>query len=163
MQVTVIGDADPNAEVYAFAEEIGESLAKHDYTVVTGGRSGVMEAANKGAKQAGGISVGILPGDQLAEANAFCTVVIPTGIGHARNTTTALSGDALVAIGGGAGTLSEICFGWIHQKPVFVFDQFGGWSEKVANTSIDRRFVSKVESCSSIDDMINKLNKLFPE
>lgn len=160
-QITIIGDADASLEAYQLAEKIGTEIAKLGYAVVTGGRGGIMEAANKGAFEAGGISIGILPSAARTDANSFCNIVIPTGIGHARNTITALSCDAIVSLGGGAGTLSEICFGWIYKKPIFVFPQFDGWSEKVADQPLDRKYLSKIEACSSVEEMSKKIRRLF--
>ena len=159
-QITVIGDAQISEEGYLFAEQIGRTIAHIGYAVVTGGRGGVMEAANKGAFETGGVSIGILPGSSISEANQYCNLVIPTGLGHARNSITALACDAVVSIGGGAGTLSEICFGWIYNKPIFVFTQFEGWSGKVAGKSIDDKYFTKITECSSVDDLTEHLKKL---
>lgn len=156
-QITIIGDADASPEACLFAERVGAAIAKEDYILLTGGKGGIMEAANKGADNAGGISVGILPSASLADANQYCNLVIPTGVGHARNAITTLSCDAVVSIGGGAGTLSEICYGWIYKKPIFVFDQFGGWSEKTADQQLDKKYFAKIERCTSIDELCKKL------
>jgi len=160
-QVTVIGDSQAGKEAFSLAENIGVEIAKLGYAVITGGRGGIMEAANKGAFKAGGLSIGILPSESRESANRYCHIVIPTGLGHARNTLTALSGDAIVAIGGGAGTLSEICFGWIYQKPIFVFPQFGGWSKKLAGLNIDHGITEKLIGCDSAIDLSIKLKSLF--
>lgn len=159
-QITVIGDSEADDDALAMATDVGAAVARSGFALVTGGRGGIMEAANKGAFDAGGISIGILPSESMHQANRFCHIVIPTGLGHARNAITALACDAIVAIGGGAGTLSEIAFGWIHQKPIFVFDQFGGWSEKAAGISLDNRRQYRIEVCKSINDLILKLEKL---
>lgn len=159
-QITIIGDADASPEACIFAEQIGAAVAQEGYILLTGGKGGIMEAANKGAHKAGGISVGILPSTSLADANQYCNLVIPTGLGHARNAITSLSCDAIVSIGGGAGTLSEICYGWIYKKPIFVFDQFGGWSEKTADQQLDKKYFSKIERCTTIDELCNKLQKI---
>lgn len=161
IQITVIGDANASNEAYLFTEDIGKSLAQLGFAVITGGRGGVMEAANKGAFEAGGISIGILPSASLDEANPYCNLVIPSGLGHSRNAITALACDAIISIGGGAGTLSEICFGWIYKKPIFVFDQFEGWSEKVAGQALDEKYSVKIERCATIDELKSKLIALF--
>ena len=160
-QITIIGGSDEGVAACRLAEEIGAALAREGYVVVTGGRGGIMEAANKGASKAGGISIGLLPSDSFSDANDYCSIVLPTGIGHARNALTALAGDAIVSIGGGAGTLSEICFGWIFQKPIFVFDQFGGWSEKLSDQKVDERFQTKVHTCDSVEDLLRQLKRHF--
>jgi len=160
-QITVIGDARCGEEAYHFAEKLGASLANLGFAVVTGGRGGIMEAANKGAFHSGGISIGVLPSDALDDANPYCNIVIPTGLGHARNVVTSLSCDAIVSLGGGAGTLSEICFGWISKKPVFVFEQFDGWSGKVGGQQLDNKYSSNIEKCASIEELNLKLGQLF--
>ncbi len=109
-QVAVIGAgrAVPGSEAWELAEAVGRGLAEAGVVVVCGGRGGVMEAACRGAAAAGGEAVGILPGHELGEANPFCTRVIATGVGQARNLAVVASGEAVIAIGGEWGTLSEI-------------------------------------------------------
>jgi uncharacterized protein (TIGR00725 family) len=89
---------------------VGRLLAEAGVTVVCGGREGVMEAASRGAAEAGGAVIGIVPGDSVEEANPYCTQAVATGIGHARNLAVVASGAAAIAIGGEWGTLSEIGF-----------------------------------------------------
>ena len=160
-QIAVIGDSEAGEKALKMAEEIGSSLAHAGYAVITGGGGGIMEAASKGAAQAGGLTIGILPGTSKYQANCYCKLVIPTGIGHARNALTALAGDAIVAVGGGAGTLSEICFGWIYQKPIFVFKKYGGWSKKLAGKPVDHRLEAVITNCESVDDLMEKLREAF--
>jgi uncharacterized protein (TIGR00725 family) len=109
-QVAVIGagGALPGTEVWELAEAVGRGLAEAGVVLVCGGRGGVMEAACRGAAAAGGEAIGIVPGHDLAEANPFCTRVIATGIGHARNLAVVASGEVTIAVGGEWGTLSEI-------------------------------------------------------
>ena len=106
-QVSVIGSG---AEWEAAAEEIGRLLAERGCTVVTGGLGEVMAAAHRGAKEAGGTTLAILPGESLGEANPWADHVVVTGIGHARNLAVAASGEAVIAVGGSWGTLAEIAF-----------------------------------------------------
>ena len=160
-QISVIGDSEANSYAVLLAEQVGSLLASLRCAVVTGGRDGIMEAANKGAFQAGGLSIGILPSESFSQANKYCHIVIPTGMGHARNALTAMACDAIVAIGGGAGTLSEICFSWIYKKPIFVFPQFGGWAEKTAYSKIDGRNNQEIIACASVEDLTFKLKSLF--
>jgi uncharacterized protein (TIGR00725 family) len=119
-QVAVIGPARcaPDSEPARLAEEVGRLLAEAGVTLVCGGRGGVMEAACRGASEAGGEAIGIVPGHDVAEANEFCTHVVATGIGHARNLAVVSSGGAVVAIGGEWGTLSEIGFARAIGRPV---------------------------------------------
>jgi hypothetical protein len=109
-QVAVIGagGAEPGSEVWELAEAVGQALAEAGVVLVCGGRAGVMEAACRGAAAAGGEAIGILPGHELSEANPFCTQVIATGVGHARNLAVVSSGEVVIAVGGEWGTLSEI-------------------------------------------------------
>jgi uncharacterized protein (TIGR00725 family) len=109
-QVAVIGagGAEPGSEVWELAEAVGRGLAEAGVVMVCGGRAGVMEAACRGAAAAGGEAIGILPGHELGEANPFCTQVIATGVGHARNLAVVSSGEVVIAVGGEWGTLSEI-------------------------------------------------------
>ena len=106
--VTVIGSAICTPEQSETAEAVGRLLAESGAILVCGGRSGVMEAACRGATQVGGFTIGILPGIDPEEGNPYLTVAIPTGLGHARNTLVVQTGQAIIAIGGGYGTLSEI-------------------------------------------------------
>jgi uncharacterized protein (TIGR00725 family) len=110
--VAVIGPsgAEPGSEAAVLGEEVGRLLAEAGVTLVCGGMGGVMEAACRGASEAGGEAIGIVPGHEVGEANEFCTYVVATGIGHARNLAVVSSGEAVIAIGGEWGTLSEIGF-----------------------------------------------------
>jgi hypothetical protein len=110
--VAVIGDGDPSGpdahRVLEWAEEIGQLLARAGATVVTGGLGGVMRAASRGAVSAGGMTIGILPGADAREANEYVRLSIPTGLGVMRNLVVVTAADAVVAVGGRHGTLSEI-------------------------------------------------------
>lgn len=108
VQIAVVGASDPTPEQEAAAEEVGAALASLGAVVVCGGLGGVMAAACRGAKAKGGTTVGILPGTDPADANAWVDVVVPTGMGEARNALVVAAAAAVVAIGGGYGTLSEI-------------------------------------------------------
>jgi hypothetical protein len=129
--VGVVGSGDPHApaEVLRAAALVGERLASRGAVVVTGGLGGVMEAACQGARAAGGLTVGLLPGDDRAAANRFVRVAIPTGLGELRNALVVRASDALVAIGGGYGTLSEVALALRAGKRVvglhFAFDVDG--------------------------------------
>jgi uncharacterized protein (TIGR00725 family) len=118
-QVSVIGSG---GKWEAAAEEIGRLLAEHGCTVVTGGLDEVMAAAHRGAKQAGGTTLAILPGEERAAANRWADYVVATGIGHARNLAVAASGDAVIAVGGGWGTLAEIAFARRLGRPVVALE-----------------------------------------
>jgi uncharacterized protein (TIGR00725 family) len=117
MQISVIGSG---AENEARAEEVGRLLAERGCTVVCGGRGEVMAAAARGAKSVGGTTIGIIPGSDRREANTWIDHVIVTGLGHARNAIVAASGDAVIAVGGRYGTLTEIGFALILGRPVVI-------------------------------------------
>jgi uncharacterized protein (TIGR00725 family) len=107
--IGVIGESEfSDPSLQTLSEEVGALIARAGHLLVCGGLSGVMEAACRGAKSAGGQTVGILPGTDRREKNAFVDIAIPTGLGQARNVIIALSSDVVIAIGGGFGTLAEI-------------------------------------------------------
>lgn len=106
----VVGGANVSERTYETARQVGNLLARHGYTVICGGLSGVMEGAARGAAEAGGDVVGVLPGPHIDEANDFITHPVATNMGHARNAVIAHSANFLVAIDGETGTLSEIAF-----------------------------------------------------
>jgi len=110
LYIGVVGSGHADEEECSVAEEVGVRLADAGAVLVCGGLSGVMEAACRGARGRGGITVGILPGSERSDANAFVDVIIATGLGEARNAIVAASSDALIAVGGAFGTLSEIAF-----------------------------------------------------
>ncbi len=117
MQIAVIGRGDCSPEEYEAAETVGYLIAGNHETLICGGLSGVMEAACKGAQEVGGVTVGILPG--TGEGNPYLDVAIRTDMGHARNVVLVQSADAVIAVGGGYGTLSEIALALKMEKPVF--------------------------------------------
>ena len=108
--ISVIGKGDADTESNSVAEDVGREIARRGYAVVCGGLGGVMESVCRGAKAEGGLTIGILPGENRNSANKFVDIPITTGIGQARNLAVALSGNVIIAIGGGFGTLSEISF-----------------------------------------------------
>ena len=122
--ISVIGGGQCSAAEYAAAMDIGRLVAEAGATLVCGGLSGVMEAAARGAKEAGGVTIGILPGHERSLANPYLDHVITTGMGHARNLAVVSSGDAVVAVGGSFGTLSEIGLAARVGRPVVILS---GW------------------------------------
>jgi uncharacterized protein (TIGR00725 family) len=121
-QISVIGSG---SEHEGSAEEVGQLLAEAGATVVTGGLGEVMAAAARGAKTAGGATIGILPGESRGDANPWLDHVVVTGVGHARNLAVVASGDAVIAVGGRYGTLAEIGFALTLARPVVVLEP--GW------------------------------------
>lgn len=117
-QIAVVGPGEAGAELLATAEQVGARLAEAGAALVCGGLGGVMEAACRGAREAGGLTVGLLPGTDRLAANPFVEVEIPTGLGEARNALVARAGEAMIAVGGGYGTLAEIALALKARTPV---------------------------------------------
>jgi uncharacterized protein (TIGR00725 family) len=122
VQISVIGSGVEHEER---AERVGVLLAERGCTVVTGGRGEVMAAAMRGAKAAGGTTLGILPGEDRIGANEWCDHIVVTGIGHARNLAVVASGDAVIAVGGSWGTLAEIGLARVLGRRVVILEP--GW------------------------------------
>lgn len=116
--VAVVGAGVASDDVLQSAEAVGRELASADCVVLCGGLGGVMEAVCRGARSAGGTTIGILPGSSSAGANAFLDVVLPTGLGEARNTVIVHAADVVIAVGGEFGTLSEIALALKIGRPV---------------------------------------------
>ncbi len=116
--ITVIGESHASPEIAKLAEEVGVEIAKAGAVLVCGGLKGVMEAAAKGAKSANGVTIGILPSSKKEDANPYIDYPILTGIGYARNKLVVKTGDAIVAVGGSYGTLSELAFALGYKIPV---------------------------------------------
>ena len=116
--VAVAGTGDADADTLHVAEDLGAALAEAGFTVLTGGLGGVMEAASRGARSKLGHTIGILPGGDPEDANGWVELAIPTGMGEQRNALVAQAGRALVAVGRGYGTLSEIAMALKNGRPV---------------------------------------------
>jgi uncharacterized protein (TIGR00725 family) len=125
-QIAIIGDSNPAPEVLLWAAEAGRLVAQNDGVVICGGLGGVMAAAARGAAEAGGMTIGILPSYDATTANDAVTVTVATGLGHARNTLVVASSDAVIALPGSYGTLSEVAFALILGKPVI---SINAWTE----------------------------------
>ncbi|APW97059.1 TIGR00725 family protein [Halobiforma lacisalsi AJ5] len=117
-RISVIGGGAITDDQRELAVAVGRELGARGHTVVCGGRGGTMAAVCRGAKAEDGETIGILPGDDRAAANDYVDVPIATGLGHARNALVALNGDAVIALAGGVGTLTEIGFAGIYDRPV---------------------------------------------
>lgn len=116
--ISVIGTSSATKEEARVAQEVGRQIAEQGAVLICGGLGGVMEAVSRGAKEAGGITVGILPGEDPTSANPYIDIPIVTGLGFARNVIVASSGDAVIAVGGKLGTLTEIAFALMKGIPV---------------------------------------------
>jgi uncharacterized protein (TIGR00725 family) len=120
-----------------------------------------MEYACRGAKSQGGLTIGILPGDSKASANEHVDIAVPTGFGHARNYIVAKSGDAVIAIDGSAGTLSEMAIAWFSGRPVIAIVPSGGWAEKLANRKVDDRRPDKIHGVDTPEEAVDLAFKLM--
>ena len=118
IKISVIGGSQVDNEMYDLAYEVGKEIARNGAVLICGGLSGTMEAACKGAREEGGLTVGILPTENEDDANKYVDIKIPTGMGYARNVPIILSAHAVIAIDGSCGTLSEIGYALTYNKPV---------------------------------------------
>jgi uncharacterized protein (TIGR00725 family) len=123
--VAVVGPSDPEPDCYQLAMEVGRLIAERGGTVVCGGLAGVMEAAALGASAVGGRVLGVLPGRDRTEANPYVTVAVATGLGELRNGLVVGTSDAVIAVGGSWGTMSEVALARRLDLPVF---SLRGWS-----------------------------------
>jgi len=115
--IAVCGESDPQTSLANLAFELGRGIAERDAVLICGGLTGVMEHAARGARSAGGLTIGLLPGEDPTEANEYIDVAIASGLGHARNAILARTADGVVALGGGLGTLSEIALALRNGRP----------------------------------------------
>jgi len=158
VQISVVGFNDDACMDTArdAAYRVGKAIAREGATVICGGLGGVMEAASKGALEAGGHSLGIIPSADSAQANRYCDYVVATGLGKSRNFLVAYSGDAVVVVGGGAGTLIEVAAAYQAGKPIVAVKGTGGVADEWAGKHIDERCASKVLEGSSPEDAVKK-------
>jgi len=152
-QITIIGSSGSiSPKISKMAQELGRCIASRGAILITGGRDGVMEAASKGAKERGGLTVGIVPGSKQ-DANPYVDVVVVTGMGDARNVINVRSGDVVIAVSGAAGTLSEIALALKAGKKVIAIRSSGGVAEKMAGETIEN---GKVLSADSVEEAIEQ-------
>jgi len=149
--ISVIGGHDIDGKVELLAHKIGNIVAKVDCILVCGGLSGVMEHVSKGAKEAGGMTIGLLPGKSKADANPYIDIALPTTIGFARNAMVAASADIIIALPGSHGTSSEISYGFVYNRPII---DLGGWN---------REGMIKVENVEEAEKKIKELIKEIHE
>ncbi len=164
------GDVDSDSFLYRLAYETGKALADAGYRVQTGDMGGVMEAALRGARDSAnyepGDTIAILPTATVKDASRHADIRIPTALGHARNAITA-NAEAVVAIGGGSGTLSEIALAWTFGRCILAFENAGGWSGRLAGTRIDEKRRNDdpgdcVYAVASPDEVVPMLEKKAP-
>jgi len=157
--IAVIGGSQPSLSEAKLAEEVGRQLARRGAVLVCGGLSGVMEAACRGANAEGGITVGILPGDNRQAANPYVQIPIVTGTGYARNVAVVKSAQAVIAIDGSYGTLSEIGHALQSGIPVIGLNTWALSRDGQADTSI----IPADDPKDAVSKAINLINKEYPE
>lgn len=159
-QVCVLGSAEPGSAAYELAAEAGALLARLGITVVSGCGSPATRVAAERAIGAGGLVVSIVPPDRMPAPDWPATVVIPCGMGDARNLLMALAGDACIVIGGRAGTISEVCLAWLHKRPLLPLVGCGGWSDELPSNPPDERQNSPILPWNSTADLERQLHAL---
>lgn len=159
-QICVLGSAEPGSPAYELAGAAGEFLARRGVTVVSGCGSPATRFAAERALASGGLVVSIVPSDDINLRDWPCTVLIPCGMGDARNLMMALAGDACLVIGGRAGTISEVCLAWLHHRPLLPLTGCGGWSEQLERNPPDERQNSRIVSWGSIAELERGLIEL---
>lgn len=159
-QVCILGSAEPGSRAYELAGAAGELLARHGVTVVSGCGSPATRVAAERALAAGGEVVSIVPSDDINLKDWPCTVLIPCGMGDARNLLMALAGDACLVIGGRAGTISEVCLAWLHRRPLLPLTGCGGWSDGLERNPPDERRNSPILPWSSATELEAQLKGL---
>jgi len=164
--VAIVGGRRASEAVLEAAEGIGCALVDADYRVATGGMSGVMEAASKGARAStnwsDGMVLGVLPGLDPGDANPYVDIAIPSGLNIARNVVLVALADVVVAIAGGAGTLSEMALAWQHRKPGVALDLGEGWSAKLAGLVLDERGDQPIAACTSVAEVVAAVEACQP-
>jgi uncharacterized protein (TIGR00725 family) len=159
-QVCILGSAEPGSRAYELAGAAGELLARRGITVVSGCGSPATRVAAERALAAGGTVVSIVPTDDIGLKDWPCSVLIPCGMGDARNLLMALAGDACIVIGGRAGTKSEVCLAWLHKRPLLPLTGCGGWSDQLERDPPDERRNSPILPWGSPQELATRLAAL---
>ena len=162
-QILVIGHntngCTPQHEKIAY--DIGMEIAKSNSVLICGGLGGVMTAAAHGAHDGGGLAIGIIPQNDPSMANEFCDIVIPTGMGLARDFLNALSADGVIIVGGGSGTLSETTAAYMYKKPMVAIRNMGGSVEPFIDGYVDHRENIKIIGVDSPQESVRKILELI--
>jgi uncharacterized protein (TIGR00725 family) len=159
-QVCILGSAEPGSAAYDLAGQAGELLARLGVTVVSGCGSPATRVAAERAVAAGGVVLSIIPEGEMPPPDWPATVVVPSGVGDARNLLMALAGDACLVIGGRAGTISEVCLAWLHKRPLLPLTGCGGWSDQLEQNPPDERKNSPILPWSSVAELETRLKAL---
>lgn len=162
-QILVIGNNTNGctAEHERIAYEIGAEIAKSESVLITGGLGGVMQAASHGAHDENGLTVGIIPQDDAHHANEYCDIVIPTGMGFTRDFLNALSSDGVIIIGGGSGTLSEVCASYMSKKPMVAMRNFSSSITPYIDGFLDHREHVKIIGADTPKEAVTKILELI--
>ncbi|NOQ44083.1 MAG: TIGR00725 family protein [Nitrosopumilus sp.] len=163
IQILIIGHNTNGCtkEHSKIAYETGSEVAKTGHVLVTGGLGGVMEAASHGAHDSNGLTVGIIPQADASMANEYCDIVIPTGMGLTRDFLNALSADGIIIIGGGSGTLSEICAAYMNKKPMVAIRNMGGVNAQFIDNYLDHRENIKIIGVDTPKEAVDKILELI--
>ena len=159
LQIAVIGSSKAicSKKAYELAMKVGEEIAKAGATTLTGGGHGVMEAAMKGAKKKGGLTLGIIPWGKMERYNSYCDVVVATGIGWSRDAINLNSADGAIIVGGGAGTLNEATYAYIENIPIVALIPSGGMAKTLAGTYFDERKTEIVIGAETPEEAVKKI------
>jgi uncharacterized protein (TIGR00725 family) len=164
--IAVIGSSEAGKDTLGLAYETGEEIIRAGFSLLTGGLSGVMEAACRGAEHIAGPDsgriIGILPGTSKQSANRHVDIAIPTGIGYCRNFIIACTADGVIAIAGGSGTLSELAMAWQYGKPIVVLEATEGLGPEFAGRSLDDRRTDTILGAQNAEDAVGILKRLIP-
>ncbi len=147
--IMVAGSHKCSENSFKLAEETGKEIAKKNCVLICGGSTGIMESACKGNSEQKGTSVCVIPSENKSDANKFCSIVIPSGIGFARNFVLVNSADAVILIEGHAGTYIEALAAYLQKKPVIALSESGGIADKIKNTFLDENKTIKILSAST--------------
>jgi uncharacterized protein (TIGR00725 family) len=153
--------------VASLARALGAEIAGLGMNLICGGMRGVMEEVCRGAFDARAqqgsptIIVGVVPSSRAADANPYCDLVLPTGMGIARNVLVVLAGDAVILVGGGSGTLSEAAFAWQLGKPLVALAPSGGWAAELAGRTLDQRRSDTVRTANSAGEALAQVSELL--
>lgn len=170
LQIAIIGSAGieeypyrkPDKKIYKMAYELGSLVAKSGSILICGGKGGIMKEACRGAKENGGITVGIISGNKRGESNRFVDVEIVSGFtNYAEDGIIISMSDGIIAIGGGAGTLQEITLGYRNKKPTVLMKNVNGWSSKLKDVYLDERKNIKLYTATRSNEAVRLLFQLL--
>ncbi len=161
-QILVIGNNTPGCtpEHEKVAYDVGQEIAKSGSVLITGGLGGIMSASSHGAKDANGLTLGIIPQDDPKFANEYCDIVIPSGMGYTRDFLNALSADGVIIVGGGSGTLSEVCAAYMSKKPMVAIRGFDSAISPYIDGYVDHRKNVKIIGVDTAKEAVDKIMEL---